>query len=1097
MQTKMLLAVVCFLWSCAQREATGEFAERLSGDPIVTGPSAFCHSTDGSFSPCPDSHSEWSDIVPKLFSQSNSYLYADQGPAGAPTTLFLMYDECSATTPLGPNDYFLVSFNNVDSDAGSARLEHYAVHLFTDGTLIFFEDGQVQSVNGESRVPEINGQRGRVGFTTSPTCPFNHVVAEYQIPLAGIPNASGFDTAYSPDPLFWGSSLPPPRPAPACPAIGATVPVTLASVRVSVIFPPKPFDIVYGQLPLTFTSQSPAGNSRCSLRSNAGALQVFFDTLVGSVRIATSTAVATVDFFDPGDLDASAIPACDFSGSITTSCFLNTRPPGPAHIVRWSTDGFDVETAFHHDTGPLAFYVNLDALPVRTSSFTTVLQDVEQFIHSTLVSNLSSIDGWAFLQDPPAGLLVTDASGRRTGITGTGSVLTEIPGATYFSLPDRNVVAMLSPVSGDYNVQLIGAPGDPFSLSMSTVDLFPDASVPLVTARAVAGTIAAAGTSVVFTVPPRAPRGSTGAIRPGFDASSLAGNDDGSTGLVPLPFSINFFGQTFNGLFVNNNGNVTFDRPLSQFTPFDLRTTRTAIVAPFFADVDTRQGNVLHYNSGTIDGRAAFGVTWPGVGCFNQVTRVLNFFQVLLIDRSDAGAGDFDIEFNYNSMQWEAGTASGGNASCQGGSPGRAGFSSGSAAPDTFFELPGSGIAGALLDANPSTGLVHNSLASSVPGRYVFAVRNGRPVARPDRDGDGVFDELDNCPENANPDQRDSDFDGIGDACASPTALRNTAAFLQARLDGRTTSEATGLALADTPSLADQIARVVRFRVGAGLAPSAAQLAGDLVASLVTLGQVAASDAAALVAAVLDRLDQPPKVVCPAPIAAECSGGTTVVALSAQVGDPDGDGVVVVWTVDGAQVQSDSIPAGPAPTSGTVTLQRSFALGSHAVDLSVSDGVSPAATCHTTTAIQDTRSPALQASVGEPLLWPPNHKLVDVRLSGSASDACIGAVHPSLTVSSNEIDASGGASFSSDASGFGTLRLRADRSGNGPGRVYLIAIAATDSSGNTAVVCPAVVVPHDQSSSSIQAIQAQAAAATAFCTSHGGALPPGYAQVGN
>jgi hypothetical protein len=39
------------------------------------------------------------------------------------------------------------------------------------------------------------------------------------------------------------------------------------------------------------------------------------------------------------------------------------------------------------------------------------------------------------------------------------------------------------------------------------------------------------------------------------------------------------------------------------------------------------------------------------------------------------------------------------------------------------------------------------------------------PSSVPDIDGDGITDAFDNCPTNANPDQADSDSDGIGDAC--------------------------------------------------------------------------------------------------------------------------------------------------------------------------------------------------------------------------------------------------------------------------------------------------------------------------------------------
>jgi uncharacterized repeat protein (TIGR01451 family) len=215
------------------------------------------------------------------------------------------------------------------------------------------------------------------------------------------------------------------------------------------------------------------------------------------------------------------------------------------------------------------------------------------------------------------------------------------------------------------------------------------------------------------------------AMRAGFNASTFAGNDDGSTAAVSLPFPVHFFSGTFNQLFLNNNGNVTFDAALSTFTPFDLSTAGRVIIAPFFADVDTRTGNVVTYGTGTVNGHSAWGVNWPGVGCYNQNTSVLNYFQMILINRSDVAAGDFDIEFNYDQIQWDSGQASNGDVNCLGGSSARAGYSDGTSA--NTFELPGSAVDGAFLDSNATTGLVHNSLNTSQLGRYIFSVRAGQP----------------------------------------------------------------------------------------------------------------------------------------------------------------------------------------------------------------------------------------------------------------------------------------------------------------------------------------------------------------------------------
>lgn len=223
------------------------------------------------------------------------------------------------------------------------------------------------------------------------------------------------------------------------------------------------------------------------------------------------------------------------------------------------------------------------------------------------------------------------------------------------------------------------------------------------------------------------------AVRTGlFNTNTLARNDDGSTGLVNLGFNVDFFGLNFNQAYVNNNGNITFDAPLSTFTPFNLTSTARQIIAPFFADVDTRNlGSAqVTYGTGTVDGRNAFGVNWVDVGYFSSAADRLNSFQLVLIERADTGAGNFDIEFNYDGIQWETGSASGGSGGL-GGNSARAGFSNGTGAAGTFFELAGSAINGAFLDGGPNS-LIANRFNSTVDGRYLFTARNGTIIVDPE-----------------------------------------------------------------------------------------------------------------------------------------------------------------------------------------------------------------------------------------------------------------------------------------------------------------------------------------------------------------------------
>jgi hypothetical protein len=241
------------------------------------------------------------------------------------------------------------------------------------------------------------------------------------------------------------------------------------------------------------------------------------------------------------------------------------------------------------------------------------------------------------------------------------------------------------------------------------------------------------------------------AIRPVFDTNSLGHEDDNPSALATLPFTINLLGTSYSNLYVNNNGNVTFNNYLIEYTPEPLvdeaEDYELDIIAPFWADVDTRStySGVTTYGTNTVDGRAAFGVSWINVGYYTHyATGVdkLNSFQLVLIDRSDRTNGDYDIEFNYSQIQWEAGDVSGGcdglwtgrypgSSNCE---PNNFGFSARvgyASTSGSTFELNGSAVPGALLDTNLTTGLIYHDFNSTVPGRYVFQFHNGVPLGTP------------------------------------------------------------------------------------------------------------------------------------------------------------------------------------------------------------------------------------------------------------------------------------------------------------------------------------------------------------------------------
>ena len=64
-------------------------------------------------------------------------------------------------------------------------------------------------------------------------------------------------------------------------------------------------------------------------------------------------------------------------------------------------------------------------------------------------------------------------------------------------------------------------------------------------------------------------------------------NDDGSLYIDDIGFTFSFCGSNYSSLYINTNGNLSFDNPVGQFSPNGFPYPEK-MVAPFWADVDTR-----------------------------------------------------------------------------------------------------------------------------------------------------------------------------------------------------------------------------------------------------------------------------------------------------------------------------------------------------------------------------------------------------------------------------------------------------------------------------------------------------------------------------
>lgn len=132
-------------------------------------------------------------------------------------------------------------------------------------------------------------------------------------------------------------------------------------------------------------------------------------------------------------------------------------------------------------------------------------------------------------------------------------------------------------------------------------------------------------------------------------------SDDGSMELdITSVFAsgLNFFGTTYNSIFINSNGNITLGHSNSSFVPVDLADyTGGPLIGAQWDDFDPSDGGEMYYHLDSANG--VLTVTWDGVPSWGSVAATDdgsgNTFQIRLHDQ---GGGDFGMEFRYGDISW-------------------------------------------------------------------------------------------------------------------------------------------------------------------------------------------------------------------------------------------------------------------------------------------------------------------------------------------------------------------------------------------------------------------------------------------------------------
>ncbi len=222
--------------------------------------------------------------------------------------------------------------------------------------------------------------------------------------------------------------------------------------------------------------------------------------------------------------------------------------------------------------------------------------------------------------------------------------------------------------------------------------------------------------------------------------------------------------------------------------------------------------------------------------------------------------------------------------------------------------------------------------------------------------------------------------------------------------------------------------------------------------------EVSGSGAAYLVTI---RANKPPVANAGPDQTIECDRRGIVTLDGSASSDPDGDPITYEWK----QVSGTPVTL---TVSGAKATFAAAPPGVYKFQLTVTDDKGASSTDNVVITIRDTVPPVIAVRFSPDMLWPPNHKMMDISALIAVTDACdLNPTVKLLSIVSNEpANSTGDGNTSPDIAGaeYGTddrsFQLRAERKGNGSGRIYTGTYEAQDASGNAAEQGGTVTVPH-------------------------------------